>query len=487
VKADTKLFSALALQFAMSTATFGDSQAVVVNDVEELYAAVSDPANVGVTIQLSPGTYALTPFDPSGQPRSNRGSLLLQNGMRLRGENAYVDRDGDGVFDPRDDNGDGFVDLDQEGRETYADPQTETIIDGTQLMVPDPGAGVVSGAILVAGPVEVSISNLTVRGGPRAQAAIDVRGPGNDLSNVTVTECTLERGRRGILIDASIRWGSTGASVNLSAERNIIREHRVDHLFPGIYFGWGIHTQAVNASAVQLSARISHNRFTQNKLGLLLESMGMDDGQTTIVSQMNIYENSVLTTDPVLGSVFSGGIHIELRNFGARGSRRNRTHLISINDRIWNNEGWAGLYVKGIRRTANDTEFIDNEIDVQLLGTEFVKLTHDGTFDGLQNREARVDASGGDQSMRRRDVVIVGANNSGGNLRNPPAGGLTGPARGNRVKLLVRGVMSSLMPTSYDPDPVPLLIDDNSPNEVAISVVGSPAFQRTNTGLEGQP
>ena len=44
---------------------------VQVRDVEELYNAVNDPMNVGVTIELQSGFYALSPNDPNGSPRLN--------------------------------------------------------------------------------------------------------------------------------------------------------------------------------------------------------------------------------------------------------------------------------------------------------------------------------------------------------------------------------------------------------------------------------
>jgi hypothetical protein len=86
--------------------------------------------------------------------------------------------------------------------------------------------------------------------------------------------------------------------------------------------------------------------------------------------------------------------------------------------------------------------------------------------------------------MLRRDITIVGANNSGTFFREPPPGGLSGPASGNRVNVLIRKTMSSLMPTGYDLTPETIFIDDNAPDQVEIALTGSPnAFERTNTGF----
>jgi hypothetical protein len=109
---------------------------ITVSNVEELYTAVNDSNNANATVQLKAGYYALTPRHADGEMRPNGGSLFLQPGMALVGENVYhFEDDGDQVPDPRDDNGDGVPDLDQEGREVYADPPSETIIDGSQLDV----------------------------------------------------------------------------------------------------------------------------------------------------------------------------------------------------------------------------------------------------------------------------------------------------------------------------------------------------------------
>jgi len=43
------------LSFATNTA----AQTVSINNVEELYAAVNDPANAGSTVVLAPGVYML--------------------------------------------------------------------------------------------------------------------------------------------------------------------------------------------------------------------------------------------------------------------------------------------------------------------------------------------------------------------------------------------------------------------------------------------
>jgi hypothetical protein len=44
------------------------AQVVPISNVEELYSAVNNPANVGATLVLAPGTYWLSPTDHMARP-----------------------------------------------------------------------------------------------------------------------------------------------------------------------------------------------------------------------------------------------------------------------------------------------------------------------------------------------------------------------------------------------------------------------------------
>src|SRR5262245_14994093 len=445
-----------------------DMAAIIVDDVEGLYAAVNDPGSANTTIRLRPGIYQLTPTAPNGLPRENGGSLVLQPGMTLRGRNQYVDHDADGVPDAR------VGVLDNEGRDVYADPQTQTVIDGDALNVVGQ-QNVVWGAIVIDGPIQALIRNLTVRGGPRAQAAIDVRGRANAETSLEVRDCILEKGRRGIVLDALPRWGSANARIELVAKRNVIRDHRVDHLpgHAGVHFGWGVHAQTGRLSGFRLSLRLRHNRFSGNKIGLFLEVTGGQDGEVKAASHGNIYEHAVLTQDPTIGYVYAAGIVMTIRGednaqFGNK-TERHRARLVSRGDAIWNNAGFSGLFVEGIRRTTDNADMSDNEIEIKLLRTRFVKRKANNAFDGLQNWDARTFSDF--PTPRRRDILVIGANNWGNGHVLPPPGGFTGAGCGNRVDLLMRHTTSSRSPLAYDADPRPFMIVDNEPGERSEDVV----------------
>ena len=118
----------------------------------------------------------------------------------------------------------------------------------------------------------------------------------------------------------------------------------------------------------------------------------------------------------------------------------------------------------------NGVEIRDNETELQFLGTRFVKLTASGTFDGLQNRRTI------NEVTTRSDLRIAGA------LLATP--NLTGPTSGMSVSLLLRRATSSLMPTTYDPAPQPIFINDNAPDVVDITIIGSQKrYLSTNEGV----
>src|SRR5262252_3374203 len=132
----SSVIAALALA---ASAVAQDQPVLNVSNVEELYAAVNNPANAGAIVVLASGTYTLTVKDANNQSRPNGGRLVLQSGMALIGQNSYVDLDNDGIWDSRDDNNDGIPDTDPVRGLIFADPASETIINGVNLS----GAGAI--------------------------------------------------------------------------------------------------------------------------------------------------------------------------------------------------------------------------------------------------------------------------------------------------------------------------------------------------------
>src|SRR5262245_47032154 len=156
--------SLIAVLALTASAVAQDRPVLNVSNVEELYAAVNNPANAGAIVVLASGTYTLTVKDANNQSRPNRGTLILQSGMALVGQNRYVDSNGEGVWDPRDDDNDGVPDTDPVRGFVFADPASETIINAVNL----PGGGA---AIRVG--LDNRTEKLTVRNTNSLLAAID--------------------------------------------------------------------------------------------------------------------------------------------------------------------------------------------------------------------------------------------------------------------------------------------------------------------------
>jgi hypothetical protein len=302
-----------------------------------------------------------------------------------------------------------------------------------------------------------TLANLTVRGTGitglgQAEVSFSLRSAAG-VGNLTVTDCILERGDRGIGFSGDP--GTMNVQRNLIARRNILRHH----IIPGVVFGWGIQVVPNGAFGTQYSALVEHNRFYDNKNGLFLPSLATLNGTIVAVSHGNIYE-----AQRRVEGTGGGGIVIFTRDFfNPQGSQGNQTQLISNGDRFWNNVGFGGLQIEGIRRDVAGAPIADNETDVQLIDSTFVKLRPDGSLDGLQNRNTL---------GLRRDVNLVGN------------GGLSGaPTSDNLMHLLVRHATSSLAHTPTDASPTPFVVNDNDPG-VQITILGSAeAFVRTNDGL----
>lgn len=77
--------AALATGCRASDSTEPTRTIVPVESVEQLYAAVNNPANAGSAISLAAGQYVLSVNDASGAARPNGGRVELQRDMAVYG------------------------------------------------------------------------------------------------------------------------------------------------------------------------------------------------------------------------------------------------------------------------------------------------------------------------------------------------------------------------------------------------------------------
>jgi hypothetical protein len=423
--------------------TTADSTGHLVGDVDALYADLkalaTDPSQLGLTssgaiLQLSCGvTYRLK----AGKP------LQFPYQTEMSGCNAYIDvQDLDGnpspdhIWDSRG--------LTAAGDRIFADPVTETIVDGS-------GLGVVNGFPIVAGLYNV-FSNFTVLGCAQCSAEMDLglRLPDN-TGRTEVYNVILQGGPRGILFRDPL---AIGASSTLIATGNIFRHHVV----PGVVYGWGIQEIQNRATSSSLYAELRYNRFYDNKTGLFMPNLGGQYCTTFALSNRNVYEYQG-------SAAFASGVAIFTRDFGnPEGAHGNTTKLVSIDDAIWNNVGAGGVTIYAALRDTDGYELLNNATQVSFIGTRFVKLTASGSFDGEQNHTS---------DGRRLDLELDGY------VLNAP--GLSGPTENNTATVLFRQTVSSLNPTSYDPNPLPFTASQSGTNTVTITGSGV-AFDATNVG-----
>jgi hypothetical protein len=235
-------------------------------EVGDLYDALADPANDGATILLGPGTFTL--FE--GHMSAPDGRIVLREGMEIQGQNAYI-FDANGVPVARDASG-----------EVFADPASETIIDGSALTSGTIGIGgtpyiVRAGRYNRIANLSVVVNNTIVGG----CIAFDQPSSAGGLHG-EVTGCVLGPARGGL---GCVMVGAPfdGVESSVSVEQCVVRE----------IFGFGgiaIGSFLTNGSSWE--AHLRSNRFYDNRVGLILANFGADDATIDALSQGNVYEQN---------------------------------------------------------------------------------------------------------------------------------------------------------------------------------------------------
>ena len=408
---------------------FAQGQAVHVTTVAELYAAVNNPANTGVQVELASGTYVLDPTQPNG------GRLFLQDGMDLVGQNSYVDLDGDGVWDPRN----------PSTPEVFADPATETIIDGSTIVPPSIIGGV--DAIILVGH-DNQVERLTVRNYAGLGLIAATLAPTKGGLQAAVVDCIIEKSHRGVSL------GNLGATVSglnsrFTLERNIVRQHSV---------GGAFILNFALAMDARVDALVRHNRFYNNPAGLVVVSgAAADNGAAEVVSQGNIAEQNQV-------GLFLAGGQDALRLGLPQGGNNGQLRFTSDGDAIWNNVGSGGVFAAGgYRSTSAAGTSSNNDVQLQFLGTRFVK----GEGPGNQF------VTGTPPSSTRRDLWIAGGE------------GVMPPGSGNTVEILVRQATSDGADGAFFVNAA-VYCTPGAPNTV--TVIGSSlAFTQANDGVASPP
>src|SRR5688500_11958807 len=201
---------------------------VHVADIEQLYAAVNDPANAGTLILLAPGTYVLSATDASGVVRPNGGRVELQQDMSMSG---------------------------------VAGDRAAVVIDAATLPASSFPTSFGRTGVIRIGRGSNAVEWLTIAGNPLAAAGIETDLGSTAEAWVRVAHVVAGNSARGV----DVR--NVGAAM---AGRRLHAELVDNDLFRGVE---GIRiANFVGAHGGQITVVMSGNRSYENVLGCILEN-----------------------------------------------------------------------------------------------------------------------------------------------------------------------------------------------------------------------
>jgi hypothetical protein len=296
-----------------------------VADVEQLYAAVNDPANEGAAITLAPGTYVLSPNNAAGVGRPNGGRLELQRDMSLYG---------------------------------VTDDRSTVVIDATGL--PAFSLSVPFGRT---GPVRIgrgsnTIEWLTVLGPPEAAAGIATELAGTASTRIRVAHVASGGTSRGV----DVR--NVGAA---NAGRRIVAEIVDNELFgPTRVIGMSEGIRVANfvgADGGLIVATLRGNRVQGFQIGCIVANNRSSNAVVEVRSSGDRFFANAL------GCVIAGGLSQAATGVANSNSTIFEAHGSAFVDNIDGVES-GGILVFGARSTMQAEVASSNTVSVSLWGTK---------------------------------------------------------------------------------------------------------------------
>jgi hypothetical protein len=301
--------------------------AVYVTDVEQLYAAVDNPANMGATVVLAPGIYQLSPTDPAGKDRTNLGRLELQKDMSLYG---------------------------------VAGDRGAVVIDAAALLQRSFSQPFGRTGVIRTGRGSNAVEWLTIYGNPLAAAAIETDLVGTPEHHIRVAHVLAGDSARGV----DIR--NIGATM---AGRRIDAEIVDSEFFRGIE---GIRIiNLAGAHQGDITVVMHGNRSYANFLGCIVENNRSSFARIYVRSSGDRFE------DNMLGCQVGGGLVLPLVGTANSNSvvfEAHGTHFISNRrTEFFNSTGpefshWGGLLVEGGSAVSGAGNTNSNNVTVRLWG-----------------------------------------------------------------------------------------------------------------------
>jgi hypothetical protein len=310
------------------------AQIIPVGNVEELYAAVNDPANAGATVILGRGVYMLSANDPFGTARANGGRLDLQENMSLIGD------DGD---------------------------RSAVIIDAGNLPassydVVTPTITIPAAAIRM-GRGHNSIEWLTVRNARLGTANIDttLQSPGRAF--VTIAHVASTGSKRGLDLIHSVFVGGSGDTIHADIVDNDVFNNNLGS-------SQGVRIINAGTSDGVINVRMTDNRSWGQSTGMVFANPGATNSTINVFSAGNqLFGNAV-------GTIISAAIPV---------GNGNIINLEAHGDRFFDNilpfsvSGLhGGLIVVGGEATATPNAVNSNTVDVALWGC---RMERNNTWD----------------------------------------------------------------------------------------------------------
>jgi hypothetical protein len=257
------LIASLVAASLVAAAPSSAGTVIQVSNVEQLYAAVNDPANAGVTLVLSPGQYLLTRLDPQGGARPNGGRLELQTDMSISGVTGYPE---DVVID------------------------SSNPLNGPVFSL---GPGLGNGGTIRVGRGSNSVEWLTVVGGSASAAGVET-----DLVGAPAVLRVAHVMSRGSIRGIDVRnLGPAGAGrpIVIDLDDNEVFENTAAN-------GQGIRFVNAAADGASIVATLHNNRSHDNNQGFLVSNERSSHASITIDSHADRFE------DNLIGGVIYGGL-----------------------------------------------------------------------------------------------------------------------------------------------------------------------------------
>ena len=300
-------------------------QTITVTNVEELYAAVNDTANIGATLVLAAGEYMLSIDKPDGTQRPNRGRLELQENMSLVG--VVGDR--------------GAV-----------------VINAINLPVSsDEASGQPLTAAIRLGRGTNSVEWLTVRDAQVGSANIDTSLASPGTAYVRIAHVASSGSMRGL---NALNHGPASSGETL--EIDIIDNDFFHNTF-GFAQGLRIGNFA-RATGSTVNARMIGNRSWGNELGCLIVNSEAIDSTINVLSMGNRFVGNGA------GTIIFGGLS------GIDPADGNTINFEAHGDRFIDNDEFAafdsgGLVVNGGENILSPNYVNNNTVNVSLWGAEW--------------------------------------------------------------------------------------------------------------------